>query len=110
MIGVLVDKADGLRKVTFEDQDVVSEIVLGEEADTVIEIGAEDVVIIRLVLQYVTDGAEFGVCGTLFENGGDIGANERHPSNDGLHEIVLGGEFEEPARFFQRLAGLDCDG
>ena len=73
LIGVLIDEADGLWEVALKDEDVVGELVLGEFPDAAVEVGAQDVVFVGLVLQDVADGAEFGVRGKLFENAATVG-------------------------------------
>jgi len=109
LIGVFVDELDGVWEMALEDEDVVSQMISGKLTDAAVEICAEDVIFVGLILQDVADSAEFGIGGEFFKNSADVRIGERDPTDDAFDESVLAGQFEQPASFFHGLAGLHGD-
>ena len=54
-----VHKFDGLRQMTFENQNVIGKVELFQQRNATIEIFTQHVEIIRLVMQYMAHRFEF---------------------------------------------------
>jgi hypothetical protein len=111
LVGVAVDEFDGGGEMALEDEDVVAQLEIAQSADAFVEVFAQDVARVELVLDEVAYGAEFGVAGEGFEASLDAGAvGEWNPTYYSADLRVLFCEAEEPGGLFQGLAGLYGDG
>ena len=92
LVWMHVHKLDRLRQVFPENQEIVSEIVFREVADACVEVGAEDEIIVRLVMDDMAHAAKFRMRGVAFQKWFAAILAERDPADHGLDAwIGIGG-------------------
>ena len=106
LTGMPVNEGQRLRQMAVKDQDVVDESVFLQQADAAIEIVAEHVIRIGLVMQDMPHGFEAGITCIAFQTGIDIGAYERNPSDHAEDKRLASSLVEQKFRFFEHLASL----
>ena len=77
--------------------------------DAATEVGAKHEIVVGLGLYDVADADQFWALRKFAHLIGELSGAEVDPADDAADEIVLRGEREEPAGFFERLPGLHGD-
>src|SRR5690242_3786414 len=106
LIGMAIDKFNRLRKMPFEDQDVVNETELLNFIDSRIEIAMQNKIGIGFIVNDVPQALQHAA----FEKASDLlfqtWFEERRPAYNTLDEIVLLGQLKQPFCLARRLTRL----
>ena len=107
---MLIHKVDGVLQVALEDQDLVDQPAVGHGANAGVEVLAQDVVRVALVLDDVAQALEFPASVKLLHHAGEVLTGDGRPADDAANRVACVGQVEQPARLVHRLPRLHGDG